>query len=130
MFLTVTHSICSSFSQNDNFWPFWVKIIVILWYCSSWQQLPISSQLEINHVIHKPTVSSKLEQMEWALEMNIESETWFSCIEILLNKWWLISVTSDQKIVITWDLPHFRTKHFFVQFFVNYVSWTGINGNF
>ena len=38
----------TSFTQNYNFWPFWVIIIVILWICSGF------SQLEVNHMIYQP----------------------------------------------------------------------------
>ena len=29
------HKMTTIFAQNDSFWPVWVKIIVILWICSS-----------------------------------------------------------------------------------------------
>ena len=53
-------------SQNDNFWPFWVKIVVILWICSALTAVVIFLAWDNSRDLS--AYSSKLEQMQWSLQ--------------------------------------------------------------
>ena len=50
--------------QSENIWPFWVRIIVILWICSAMKTVIFFSSWDKSH--DSSANSSKFEQMQWA----------------------------------------------------------------
>ena len=58
------HKMTTNFTQNENVWPFWVKIIIILWIYSPLTTFILFSGWNKSRGLSAN--SSKLEEIEWA----------------------------------------------------------------